>query len=725
MEGSVPSNDERVCSGGVTKAEALILIILFVIRSGLSMTGLKDALFLVNTLFGRPVVPSSLYMFEKSLNFCKNFDLVYYCLSCSVELTSTVQKDIQKCRICKKLFDVRKSDGSGFFLTASLASQLKSVLESFSDHSFLTTRFNRPNNTFSDICDGHMYKDLCKKFSVLGNPNNISFTFNTDGCPVFKSKNCSIWPLQLIINELPVFERFRNVILSSVWFGKNHPPMELYMKSFVQQCKVLCDQGFVWKRNGTEVLSKAFAVCCSVDSVARPLLQNMMQFNSYFGCGWCLHPGSLVNRSIRYTVSAEVADDRQSKSAIRDMREAASHGVICRGFKGPSALLNLPFFNVIESFVPDYMHAVLLGVSRTLLSLWFDSNTGGGFYLGDPATVRLVDRRMKAIKPPSKLGRFPRGVSERKLWKAQEYRSWLLYYSLPVLYGILPEPFLGHLALLVHSIFCLIQDTLTGDDINMAQILLTEFVIKYNMLYGDINMVFNVHLLQHLAKDVFRWGPLWTHSAFCFESYNGVLVKSIKGNRGVAMQVLHKAILKQSVNFYVLTKGTDVMKRSLAFFKDEKRCHSGDTVSGVTLLGQAQPSKFSNAEKRCIITALGTVPSCLSVFLRFIAGGVVYHSAQYSRPQRSDDTVVVLQGEKFGIIRSIFSYRLNSAQEVGLIVEVLEVEDAAFCGAPHIAVGEFSSLEMVAVSALLRKAVRVDVENSSFVCKVPNLLEIN
>lgn len=115
MDGSVPSNDERVCSGGVTKAEALILIILFVIRSGLSMTGMKDALFLVNTLFGRQVVPSSLYMFEKSLNFCKNFDLVYYCLSCSVELTSTVQKDIQKCRICKKLFDVRKSDGSGFF----------------------------------------------------------------------------------------------------------------------------------------------------------------------------------------------------------------------------------------------------------------------------------------------------------------------------------------------------------------------------------------------------------------------------------------------------------------------------------------------------------------------------------------------------------------------------------------------------------------------------------
>ncbi|XP_040072270.1 uncharacterized protein LOC120844527 [Ixodes scapularis] len=157
--------------------------------------------------------------------------------------------------------------------------------------------------------------------------------------------------------------------------------------------------------------------------------------------------------------------------------------------------------------------------------------------------------------------------------------------------AFLPEPFLGHLALLVHSIFCLIQDTLTGDDINMAKILLTEFVMKYNMLHGDINMVFNVHLLQHLSKDVFRWGLLWTRSAFCFKSYHGVSVKSIKGNRRVAMQVLHEAILKQSVNFCVLTKGMDVIKRSLAIFKDKKRCHSGDTVSSVTLLAlHSRPS---------------------------------------------------------------------------------------------------------------------------------------
>ena len=56
-------------------------------------------------------------------------------------------------------------------------------------------------DTVNDICDGSLYQELVAS-GLLSNTSNISFQFNTDGVPVFRS-SFSFWPLHLIINELP------------------------------------------------------------------------------------------------------------------------------------------------------------------------------------------------------------------------------------------------------------------------------------------------------------------------------------------------------------------------------------------------------------------------------------------------------------------------------------------------------------------------------------------
>ena len=43
------------------------------------------------------------------------------------------------------------------------------------------------------------------------------------------------------------------------------------------------------------------------------------------------------------------------------------------GVKGRSVLHTLTDFDVIDSNPVDYMHCVLLGIVRMLISLWFDS----------------------------------------------------------------------------------------------------------------------------------------------------------------------------------------------------------------------------------------------------------------------------------------------------------------------------------------------------------------
>ena len=57
-----------------------------------------------------------------------------------------------------------------------------------------------------DILDVYCGKEY-QKHSFLRSPDNISLTLNTDGVAVFRSSKCSLWPVWLVINELPPSER--------------------------------------------------------------------------------------------------------------------------------------------------------------------------------------------------------------------------------------------------------------------------------------------------------------------------------------------------------------------------------------------------------------------------------------------------------------------------------------------------------------------------------------
>ena len=79
---------------------------------------------------------------------------------------------------------------------------------------FLDTTFwkhlKKPRNsqtgTVVDISGGKEYKLMLESggFSdQVVNPANITVTLNTDGVAIFRSSSTNIWPLLLIVNELP------------------------------------------------------------------------------------------------------------------------------------------------------------------------------------------------------------------------------------------------------------------------------------------------------------------------------------------------------------------------------------------------------------------------------------------------------------------------------------------------------------------------------------------
>lgn len=197
------------------------------------------------------------------------------------------------------------------------------------------------------------------------------------------------------------------------------------------------------------------------------------------------------------------------------------------------------------------MHNVLEGVTRWLTRAWFESKKHVKcFYLG--RRVREIDVQLLRQHPPNEFSQPPRSIQKHfKYWKASELSYWLLYYSLPLFMEFLPSLYWHHYALLVCAMHILLGDSISANQIDAAELMLMDFYKLLPELYGESSCTANGHLLSHLTKYVRLWGPLWTHSAFGYESrmYTTTLSKS-----SVTTRVRRDIELLESMWLFIQTR---------------------------------------------------------------------------------------------------------------------------------------------------------------------------
>lgn len=162
--------------------------------------------------------------------------------------------------------------------------------------------------------------------------------------------------------------------------------------------------------------------------------------------------------------------------------------------------------------------------------------------------MEAVNKNLKNITPFKSFSIKPRSIEEKEYWKAHELKYWLLYYALPCLSGVSKPMYLNHLTLLSEAIFIFLKSEITTKEYEKASKNLNKFVDDFQKIYGEENMVHNVHLLKHLAKCVQDCGPLWAYSNFNFESNNGSLVKHVHGTTDVEHQIASKYAFNTSLD---------------------------------------------------------------------------------------------------------------------------------------------------------------------------------
>lgn len=348
----------------------------------------------------------------------------------------------------------------------------------------------------------------------------------------------------------------------------------------------------------------------------------------------------------------------EKRDNVRFMEDAlvSSEMQPVNGIKGVSPLLFLPLFNIVTGFVPDYLHCVLLGVVRSFTGLWFDSaNHQQRWYIGN--SMSDISQRLVSMKIPSNIARLPRSLSERKYWKGSEWKSFLLYYSLIICDGKLPQEYLNHWFLLVYATHSLLQDNISSVEVDLAENALKHFVRQVPILYGQEYCTFNVHQLLHIADAVRDWGPLWVFSCFRFESNIGHIISLVRGTKCVPMQICKTFWLRTVLPTLHLKyfNGCDMRLDSLynrlmcsGMYMRKKSVHTDN----VHFYGTGHTRVLTAAEVSACSRLYGCNPNncTYTVYNRFSCNSLYLCSIHFKESNRHCDSTVQMKNEKFYVI---------------------------------------------------------------------------
>ena len=370
-----------------TLGVAVLLLCCFMVRFRLPDEAMNYLLSLLSLLLpDDSKVPKTLYQMRQFFNKHVPLpEIKYYCSWCYAH----VERESTTCSNKHCLRDLTGQGAMSHFVLHSCISQIRTMFQrkSFTD-SVRTHRFahmSKGGDSLSDVYDGENYKKLYQS-GFLSDPNSLSFGMNTDGVAIFKSSRVSMWPVYLMINELPLKQRKarENMIFYGFWISSKKPLMWSFLKPMYDELQLLEKGIMVKDYEGNVVKCQATILTCTCDLPAKCLVSNSVQFNGKYGCWYCLQPGETFKTGERgcchifpFQKHDPKGPARTMKSLLEDVNETVSKiqsgekSYTSNGIKGPSWLMFLKYFNAIDGYVIDYMHGVCAGVMKTLLARWF------------------------------------------------------------------------------------------------------------------------------------------------------------------------------------------------------------------------------------------------------------------------------------------------------------------------------------------------------------------
>lgn len=637
----------------ISVGESMLLILALLLHHNLTLTCIEDIIIVLELhCLRQSLHKNSLYKFKKYFGLNGISDMIrhYYCSICNRDLRSA--NDIcSTCKEAKKLF----------FVELPLVNQLQVMYSRPGFFNVLQFRSQKPHipGVFSDVYDGHLYQTWVKN-GFLNNPYNISFSWYTDGIPVFKSSQISIWPIYLTINELPFKDRKKrqNLLLLGFWYGNEKPDMNTVFHKFRPQLEQIANGIEITLPDNSVIFIKGVVLTGVCDLPAKSNCLNFTQYNGAHGCASCLCKGrseQLGENCHTYIFPYEKNFlPRTTAQCISDAYDARPDAPV-RGIKGHSTLARvMPDF--INGIGIDRMHGIEGGVFKKMLILFFD-----GKFRGFPFSlynfIDVINSRLKDIKQPKFIHRMPRSVTDLIHWKTSELKMFLFYCSIPVFEGLMRIDYFDHYLRLLIATSILSANEVTEFQIQVAENLLHRFVREFETLYGIQFCSMNIHQLLHSGDYVRNLGPLWAYTCYEYENINGQFLKLIHGTCRIDTQVAnsHTLFIKMAKLIEDLPHGAVrtfclLRKKQVKIIEEiYPHCYSVGAYKKLEVISD----RIMNILQRCGITVNNF--TTIWQYFRLLKNNKLHISSMYGREIQTQSSAAVFNSNnqsKLGLIES-------------------------------------------------------------------------
>ena len=418
-----------------------------------------------------------------------------------------------------------------------------------------------PEDLMFDVYDGQIWDEFRhvdgKPF--LAAPFNFALSLGCDWFQPFKHLSDSVGAIYLVVLNLPREERHKpeNIILVGIIAGPHEPKgtMNSYLCPLVDELMNFwegVDIACTIPMYPAHLIVRLALICVSCDIPATRKLCGFASHSASRGCSNCqkIFPSGVVENKLDFSgyerhdweprthglhlIHAKKYLEASTKS--EQTKLVSSNGVRY------SALLILPYFDIVRMHVVDPMHNLLLGTAKRMMEMWTTV---------DPQIITNTEfthihKVVSAIIVPKSVGRIPNTIgSSFAGFTADQWRNWTLIFSPLALKNIIPGNALNCWLMYVRACYILCARSISKTSVTTADLFLENFCKKFTELYGAQFCTINLHLHLHLKECIADYGPLYGWWCFAFERYNGMLGNYHTNNRNIEPQIMKKFLHHQ------------------------------------------------------------------------------------------------------------------------------------------------------------------------------------